>query len=166
MVDLNLPGQRTMLTPAPVWKRVLAFIADLLVIQLVIFSPFSASLSGSLPSSDNIMENYRYLAEQSDMMSQITMMILFMFGLMFAYFFLFDLKLGQTPGKMLFKLYVVPMIKKDSLTIWRLISRNLAILPVFPFTLLWIIDPLYMVFSGKRLSDILTKTLVVEEISI
>ena len=166
MADLNLPGQRTMLSPAPVWKRVLAFFADLIIIQFIILGPFAGSFSNVLPSSTDFMQDYNYISTNTELINQLTLMVVIVFVLIFAYFFLFEYNLKQSPGKMIFKLYVVPVSKKDTLSILKLIGRNVAVFPFFPFSLLWIIDPLYLLITGRRLSDVLTRTLVVEEINI
>ena len=71
----------------------------------------------------------------------------------------------QTIGKMLMKIYVVSDTK--TLNPWQLLVRNLVFIPIFPFVLLWLIDPLFMFFTktNQRLSEILSKTRVVEKYS-
>ena len=72
-------------------------------------------------------------------------------------------KLNQTPGKMLFNLYVNSQTK--DLKYWQLFIRSIFLIPLFPFVLLWLIDPLVMFFTkeNQRLSEILSKTKVVEK---
>ena len=71
--------------------------------------------------------------------------------------------MSQTIGKMLMKVYVVSDNK--DLKRWQLLTRNLVFIPIFPFVLLWILDPLFMFFTktNQRLTEILSKTRVVEK---
>jgi uncharacterized RDD family membrane protein YckC len=72
-------------------------------------------------------------------------------------------ELNQTPGKMLFNLYVTSQTK--DLKYWQLFVRSMFLIPVFPFVLLWVIDPIVMLFTkeNQRLSEILSRTKVVEK---
>ena len=92
------------------------------------------------------------------------------------YFFMMERKMGQTIGKMLMKIYVVDASENASsrstsdnnnLRAWQLFARNLVFIPIFPFVLLWIVDPLFMLFTktNQRLTEILSKTRVVEKYS-
>ena len=166
MVDLKLPKKRSMLTKAPSWKRIFSFIIDLFIINIFIIGPFTAVLQNSMPTSTDFMDNYNFLYSNPELIDQLSFVFGVIFILIFAYFVLFEYKLRQTPGKMFFNLYLAPMKKKEQLTVLRIILRNVAVFPIFPFSLLWIIDPLYLIFTGKRLSDVFSKTVYVEEISL
>ena len=97
-------------------------------------------------------------------------------------------KMGQTIGKMLMKIYVVDAREKvagenartlafmasshstsdnNNLKTWQLLARNLVFIPMFPFVLLWVLDPLFMFFTktNQRLTEILGRTKVVEKYS-
>ena len=71
--------------------------------------------------------------------------------------------MSQTIGKMLMKVYVAS--DNNTLKAWQLLARNLVFIPIFPFVLLWILDPLFMFFTktNQRLTEILSKTRVVEK---
>ncbi len=166
MTDLNLPKKRKFLNIAPWWKRFAAFFIDFLIIQFVIFSPFTGILEEKISPSGNIMEDYRYFSENPEIVSELTGLVFAVFILIYAYFVAFEKLMGQTPGRMLFGLYLVPAKKKDKITFWNILVRNLAIFPFFPFSILWVVDPLYMIVTGNRLSDNITGTRIVEEISI
>jgi uncharacterized RDD family membrane protein YckC len=86
--------------------------------------------------------------------------------LIILYFLMLEIKMSQTIGKMLMKVYVVSDNKE--LKAWQLLARNLVFIPIFPFVLLWILDPLFMLFTktNQRLSEILGKTRVVEKYSL
>jgi len=155
-----------MLTKASPWKRIFSFILDLFIINIFIIGPFTTILQNSFPSSADIMENYNYLYSNPDIINSLYMVFGTIFILTYAYFVLFEYKLRQTPGKMVFNLYLAPMKKKDPIKILQILLRNLAAFPIFPFSLLWIVDPLYLIFTGRRLSDVFSKTIYVEEISL
>ena len=75
-------------------------------------------------------------------------------------------KLNQSVGKMLFNLYVEG--KTKDLKYWHLFVRSMFLIPLFPFILLWFIDPIVMLFTkeNQRLSEILSRTKVVEKYKI
>ncbi len=166
MVDLKLPKKRSMLSKASPWKRILSFIVDILIINIFIVGPFTAVLQNSLPTSSDFMENYNLLYSNPELINQLYVLFGVIFVLIFAYFVLFEHMLRQTPGKMFFKMYLAPMKKKEPIKILQIILRNLAVFPIFPFSLLWLVDPLYLIFTGRRLSDVFSKTVYVEEVSL
>lgn len=155
---LNLPKERTFIGPASVWKRLLAFVADLLIINLIIFFPFKRILQRAVPEFGSYSEAYSFLSSNQSYTTTLTMVSLVMSLFAVLYFVLLEKKLGQTPGKMLFNISVISDMKKASF--WQFLVRSLFIIPVFPFVLLWIIDPLFMFFTktNQRLSEIISKT--------
>ncbi len=94
--------------------------------------------------------------------SNLIWLIVTMAFIALLYFAMFEYKLQQTIGKMVLGLYVVS--EKGGLSIWQAVGRSIFILPIFPFILLWIIDPIYLIFKKIRLSEILTRTMTVEEV--
>ena len=86
--------------------------------------------------------------------------------LAFLYFFIMESKMGQTIGKKIMNLHVAGETK--DLKKWQVFVRSLLFIPIFPFDLLVIIDPLFMFFrsSNQRLSEILSKTRVVEKYTV
>jgi uncharacterized RDD family membrane protein YckC len=82
------------------------------------------------------------------------------------YFVILENKLRQSIGKMIFNLYVEGQDK--DIKYWQLFARSMFLIPIFPFVLLWIIDPIVMLFTkeNQRLSEILSKTKVVERYSL
>ena len=166
MDELNLPKKRIFQNKASIFKRIAAFFADMFIVQLIIIKPFSGILQNIVPSSAKFVENYNYFAENSSTLSDIYGVFFAIFGLSFIYFVVFQHKLKQTPGMMILNIYVAHAEKKKELSLLQIIGRNLAILPIMPFSLLWIIDPLYIIFTGNRLSDNLCKTQIIEEMSL
>jgi uncharacterized RDD family membrane protein YckC len=79
------------------------------------------------------------------------------------YFLLLEKKIGQTPGKMIFNISVAG--ESGEVRLWQLAIRSIFLIPIFPFFLLWVVDPLFMFFtkSSQRLSEILSRTKTVEK---
>jgi len=159
---LNLPKQRTFIGPALVWKRLLAFLADLLIINLVIFFPFKRIIQRAIPEFSSYSEAYSFLSSNQSYTATLTLVSLVMSIFAILYFALLEYKIQQTPGKMLFNISIISETKK--LSFWQFLVRSLFIIPVFPFVLLWIIDPLFTFFTktNQRLSEILSKTRTVQ----
>ena len=57
------------------------------------------------------------------------------------------------------------VVSDDGMKTWQVLARNIVFIPIFPFILLWVLDPLFMFFTktNQRLSEILSKTKVVEK---
>ena len=148
------------ISPALIWKRIAAFAIDMLIIILVIFIPFRKFFESIIPSGKSFTESYSILSS-----SDSTQMQMFYFGmsiLVFFYFYKMENRMGQTIGKKLMNLYVVSDLKPKKR--WQILVRNLMFIPIFPFDILVLVDPLFMFFtkSNQRLSEILGKTRVVE----
>lgn len=163
---LNLPKERTFTGPASVWKRLLSFVADLLIINLVIFFPFKRIIQKSIPEFSSYSEAYTFLASNQIYTTTLTIVSIVMSLFAILYFALLEYKLQQTPGKILFNISIISETKK--LSFWQSIVRSLFIIPVFPFFLLWIIDPLFMFFTktNQRLSEVISKTKTIEQYTI
>jgi uncharacterized RDD family membrane protein YckC len=147
------------------WRRALAFILDLFIINLVIVSPFremfskyfyngslSQGLSQSLSFSETILPSNLYWA------------VFLIFLLALLYFAFFEYYLGQTPGMMLLRIKAISLKEKDGqIKLWSAIVRNCYILPFFPFYIFWIIEPLYLAFYKERLLEKITFTKTIYE---
>ena len=139
MVDLNLPKKRTFSNQAPIWKRVASFVIDLLILQFIVLGPFAGTLQNKLTSGD-FQSNYEFLITNPEVINGLSGLFFAIFIFIFAYFVIFEFKLKQTPGKILLNLYLKP-VDKDKITFLKVIVRNLAAIPVFPLSILWIVDP-------------------------
>lgn len=166
MKRLNLPKEKTFIAPALVWKRIAAFFIDMIIINLVVLFPFRSLFEDIMPKNYSFSEAYKFLSTSANYTSFLTSVSFIMSILIILYFYLMERKMSQTIGKMLMKIYVVSGNK--DLKIWQLLTRNLVFIPIFPFILLWILDPLFMLFTktNQRLSEILSKTKVVEKYSL
>jgi uncharacterized RDD family membrane protein YckC len=152
------------MAPALVWKRLLAFIIDIMIINFVILFPFRRLFQKIVPSSLGFKETFEAV-NAPELNSVIVLMSIFSAILMVLYFVLLEGKLRQSIGKILTGIYVVGEAKE--LRLWQLLVRNLFLVPFFPFILLWVVDPAFMLLTkdNKRLSEILSKTRVVERIA-
>ncbi|MBW2975768.1 RDD family protein [Candidatus Woesearchaeota archaeon] len=159
---LDLPNERTFKGPALVWKRLLAFAADFLIIDLVLLFPFKRVIQRSIPSFSSYSEAYSFFVSNQGYTRTLTVLSIIMSLFALLYFALMEYKLQQTLGKMLFNVYVASDIKKPHL--WQYIVSNLFVIPLFPFFLLWVVDPLFMFFTktNQRLCEILSKTRTVQ----
>lgn len=162
MKKLNLPKEKTFTGPASVWKRLIAFAIDLMIINLIILFPFRRLFQKIIPKSTSFTETYNYLNQNSGFSTAITFLTVVVALLSILYFYMLEKKLHQSVGKMIFNIYVVSDNKE--LKGWQLLVRNIFLIPIFPFVLLWILDPIFMFFTktNQRLSEILSKTKVIE----
>jgi len=200
---------KAILKPASILTRMLAFIFDILLIDLIIFSWFRPYLSNMVPTTGSWSDIMSTAQSQTLISPQLSGVIAIMALLMMAYFVFFEYVFSQTPGKLLFRLKTISAsqlfnnlkeqqqsmedIKKKviqshetvdihkemqnqqqqsaqnvsgqlkfSLTFWQALLRWIIFIPLFPFTLLIIADPIYLIFRKRRLTEVFSKTTVVE----
>lgn len=160
---LNLPKERTFVGPASIWKRIAAFASDLLILNVFVFFPFKGIFGKIIPDFQTFDEAYNYFVSNPGATQSLSLIALVMACIAILYFSWFELRLKQTPGKMIFHIFVQG--EGEQLGFWQLVLRSLFVIPLFPFVLLWLADPLFMIFSktNQRLSEILSKTKTVEE---
>ena len=156
---------KAIVAEASILKRALAFAIDMAFVEFVILFPFSGALEEILPEESSVYETFKALSSGS-YDSLLRLVGIFTAIPTIAYFAILEKKIGQTIGKRLLKLHVVSQTKE--LKYWQTLARSIFLIPVFPFVLLWIIDPLVMFFSKERqrLSEILSRTKVVEKYDI
>ena len=162
---LNLPGMRTVKGSASVWKRLAAFVFDLLLINLIVFYPFRGFMEKIMPAG-SIKETYQFLINNAKLAGALSYVSAVMAVLAILYFALLEYKTGQTIGKILMRIYIVGDGKE--LRLWQCLARSMFLMPVFPFVLLWALDPLFMFFTAnsQRLSEILSRTRTVEDFAV
>lgn len=134
----------------------------MLILNLVVFFPFRNLFEDFFPKEYSFSEAYRMMSSSTHFTGYISAIAFVMFFLVMLYFIMLEKRMGQTIGKMIMKIYIVSDI--NGLKAWQVIVRNLVFVPVFPFILLWLIDPLFMFFTktNQRLAEVLSKTKVVE----
>ena len=160
MAKLDLPEEKFFIGPALIWKRILAFLIDF-AIMLFVLTPLTDLLGNAVPKDASFSEAYKLLLNEVSMKSYPVFVYLFASILIFIYFYKLESKYGQTIGKKLMNIYVVST--EDKLKKWQCIVRGLMFIPIFPFDLLILVDPLVMFATktNQRLSEILSKTRVV-----
>ena len=166
MKQLNLPKERIFIGPALIWKRIAAFIIDIVILNLIVLFPFRSLFQNIIPKDYSFSEAYKLLSSSTNYTSFISSVSFMISILIILYFLMLERKMGQTIGKMLMKIYVVS--DTNNLKAWQLLTRNLVFIPIFPFVLLWVVDPVFMFFTktSQRLTEILSRTRVVEKYSL
>lgn len=157
MKSLKLPKQRTIQLPAGLFRRTLAFIVDLFIINLVIVSPFRKKLMSLIPEA-NYMDTYSFIMENPTVTHSIYQIFIIMILLTFLYYVIFEWKLSQTPGKMLLKIFTIS--ENKTLTFWQSVVRNLDVLTPLLFFPIILFDLGYAIFNNekKRFLEKLSKT--------
>jgi uncharacterized RDD family membrane protein YckC len=141
------------------FKRAIAVLLDISILSMTILAPITGLLETITPAED-FKTTYALFVENQQMSSIITVSILFVSALIMMYFLIVEYVVGQTAGQRLMGLKVMS-IHGEQPTFFQCFLRNLIVFPVFPFILFWMLDPLYLLFTKKTLTEQLTKTKVV-----
>lgn len=158
---LDLPAEATFKGPALLWKRALAFALDLVILDFVIGSPFRSAIARLIPQGDAVAD-YSYFMSHPDITALLSLALVTFGFLALLYFSILEYKTGQTIGKMFMN------IKMESttgeFTFFQCVTRSIYFIMLFPFALLWLADPIFMLFTKdkRRLSEILSGTRTVE----
>lgn len=166
MDNASLKKGKTFFMQASVLKRIIAFFIDILVINLIVLFPFKRIFYSIIPQTESFSETMDFLSRNTEYNATFTVILLAAAFLAILYFTVLEKKLKQTPGKILFNLYIESQTK--DLKYWQVFVRSVFLIPLFPFVLLWLVDPIVMLFTkgNQRLSEILSKTKVVEKYTI
>jgi len=152
--------------PAALWKRAIAYIIDMFIVELIIMLPFQRHIEklGALTAGKSLFESYRLISanEQyfSNVLPQMAVVFIAVAVLSVLYWAILEYKTGQTIGKILMNIYAVPTIK-DKRTFGMFVIRSISKVSTF----LLAIDSLYIIFTRRpqRLSEKLSNTIVVEK---
>ena len=136
--------------PAALWKRVIAYFLDSIIINIIILYPFNKYLSNIGNDIISILKS------EIQLMAVATVSIIL---ITYLYFALLELTTKQTIGKMVMNIYVASLRKKLSIT--QILLRNIT----KPFTIILAVDTLYMIFKkiNQRLFDVFSGTVIVEQ---
>ncbi|HII72736.1 TPA: RDD family protein [Candidatus Woesearchaeota archaeon] len=164
--DLNLPEKRVFIGNASLWKRVAAFILDILLLDLLVLGFYDSIIASIIDGAGSVKETVKHL-QSSDSLSTVIVMLFFLLTLMvLAYFVLQEYMLGQTVGKMLLGLRVVAVGdgQISDISFFQSLIRSMFIIPTIPFIFLWIVDPVFTFFNKEqqRFSEWLCRTKVIE----
>ena len=159
---LNLPKERTFTGPALVWKRAIAFLVDMLIINAIVFFPFKKIIQSTIPEFSSYSEAYHFIITNQSYTARLAVVSVIMSLFAMLYFIILEHRIRQTPGKILMNIFVESEIKE--ITFIQCTARSLFLIPAFPFFFLWVIDPAFMIFTkgNRRLSEVLSRTKTVE----
>ena len=132
---------------ASFWKRTLAFIFDLLLINLIIAWPFQSTLQQYALkefSVDKVLPAEAYF------------IVVMIFLLALLYFTFLEYYVGQTPGQMIMNMESIAI--DGNMAFWKALLKNIFILPFFPFYILWALEPVHLIFYKQRLMERWTNT--------
>ncbi len=146
---------------ASIFKRLVAFLVDLAILNFIVVWPFKRFFESMIPSG-NLMELASFVKANPAIVSQVNSIYLFMGIMFFIYFTICEARFGQSLGKYIVGIYVKG--EKENATFWQIVIRNIFLIPIFPILLLWVIDPLSLVFTKSRFSDRISKTQVIENV--
>lgn len=145
--------------PKLVWRRILAFIVDILIIQFIISLSFNNLIKKQLNIEGGFFEVYNIITSNYEQLVPLFTFISVITAILaIIYFTVFEFKLQQTLGKMLFNIKIKTI--KGKLTLQQAIIRNIPKALFFINVLFWIlvVDVVYMLFKKERLFDIWAKT--------
>jgi len=160
-MKLNLPKAASFSGPAAIWKRAVAFIVDLVILDIV-FGFVLKSKIVTVPPTEfmNVISFY----ENNPQILYTNTLVMLVYGiLILAYFSILEYKIGQTIGKIFMSITVKP--DKKTQGYFSYIVRSMYFIFIFPFFLMWAIDPIYLIFNkeNRRLTEVLSKTRTVEK---
>ena len=129
-------------------KRIIAYLLDILIINVIIILPFNSVLKPYTEIKDGLF------SFKQDFTLTITIFIIMLLTLL--YFAILEYKVRQTIGKMVVGLYV----SSNKPTFNRILIRNIA----KPFFILLIVDTIYLLIkrTNKRFTEVLSQTEVRE----
>ena len=151
----SLPQEQVKFKLAPIKKRILAYIIDVIFFYFTFFSLYMSIFIGFFNISENTNFVALFLSDQV-LMNKFAIAVYSSSFILLLYFILFE-KEGGTIGKMVLRLRV---ISENNLDYTRLMIRNAT--KTFLFFLLPF-DLLGFILIGKKFTDNLTKTNVYEQ---
>jgi len=144
-------------SPRILFKQIRSSLIDFLIIEFLFVAPFGGILSKVVPKNAFTAVNTISRAD----LQTLTLVMLLITVLILAYFLISEYKLGQSLGKFILNIHI---ISEKPIRLWQIFVSNLLMIPFFPFVLLWLVDPIYAVFSkeNQRLLEKWAKLKVVE----
>ena len=134
--------------PAALWKRAIAYLIDVLIINAFLIIPFNKALEGYSTS----------LFELKTPDPAIIQAVIAIVIINLLYWIILEYKVQQTLGKLLLNIFVT---SKKKPTIKQIIMRNI----IKPFTILFFIDVRYLLIkrNNQRLFEVFSNTWVIEK---
>jgi len=145
---------------ASLWKRVLAYIIDAAIINIIVVWPFQKSID-KLTGGFSIIESYKFINQNTEIAKSNFPALIMLFSIIsvltIAYWAILEYKTGQTIGKMLMKIYVKS--DKKILTLGQSIARNISKIS----GILLLIDCIGIIGNKQRFLERISNTRVVEK---
>jgi uncharacterized RDD family membrane protein YckC len=141
----------------PAWKRLIAFLIDLTIVNLIVLQPLESLTKKFLPSTQNFISLYSSIASSNVAALSI---IAFLTGILtFLYWVILDYKIQQTPGGIVFHLKTKSLLNKN-LKFSQSLIRNITKISL-P---LLVIDSIFILTApnGQRLFEKLSNTITAE----
>ena len=159
--DLLMPKR------AGIWRRIFAFIIDLLIIYLAT-SPLQSLVAKEIGLDNNLnINSLKEIFSEAELFGQSSSLIVSIAILIaiagMIYWTLLEYLLKQSVGKMLMKIAIKS--QASELRLWQVIVRNITkATSVTSLSILFLIDIIYMFFNQnrQRLTEVLSKTEVIE----
>lgn len=153
-MDLKIPKANV---NASLLKRAIAFIIDFFIIEFIVVAPFGKIVSDYVVDG-SFVETLNWMMSNDALFGELYGIIVAITLLSIAYFMVFEYKYGQSIGKMIMKLKVISLTKKNH--VWQHLVRSLFLIPLYPLTF---IDLIYVFFNqeNQRILEYLSKTKVV-----
>ena len=139
--------------PAPLYKRIIAYLIDLAIVSFIITSPFNSLLSSLIPT--NFSEFYTALTSMFSVKVMIISLILRIFAIL--YWSILEFKIQQTLGSLIMGISVMPLTKKYNFS--QALLRNIT---KFSLILL-LLDSIFIFKSDRnqRLTERLSQTMMI-----
>jgi len=177
-LNLNLPQPHYFAVPASLVRRFFAFVLDLFVVQFFLLGPFQGVFGRFFPPE--VLHNFDFQALRSMLENnpQLSSTVFFLSlgagAVALLYFSLLQFFMHKTIGMHLLGIDLMVGDNKHGvqgasslsspLSFWQCFVRNLFVIPVFPFIIFWIIDPLFMFFNQhhQRLLEKWSRTRMIQ----
>lgn len=146
------------IVPAHLWKRVIAYLIDIFIVNVIILFPFQSMTK--ITQSSSIRESFRFFSQNTGVAQKVLLMGIVVMLMTILYWTVFEYRYGQTFGKLIMKLNVRSVLKKN-LTFAQCFLRSISKVS----TLVLVIDsiPVLMRKSHQRYLEKSSGTEVVEK---
>ena len=154
-----MPKRERIIEQVSIWRRGLAFLIDIIIIQFIVNLSFNKILEPQLGTDKNLVELFNYSLENySSLEPKLLLISVVTAFCALIYFTILEFKLQQTIGKMLFNIKVVS--ERKTLDYSQVLLRNAPKILFFVnyTSLLFLVDILYYSVKKQRLFDKLAKT--------
>jgi uncharacterized RDD family membrane protein YckC len=148
-VRLNLPKKQSFIAPASLFRRIIAYIIDFIIIRFTVLIPFNSLFKKIIPvHNEGYKAVYEYIQSNPSLSSILFLISVAMSIIIILYLTIFEYRTGQTPGKILMKQWIIQ--EREKVSFWNYLVSNLSFIFVFPFFILLIIDIIHAIYSPKN----------------